>query len=350
MKKILAMLLSVVMVLALCACGSQTAAPAEEAPAAQTGSEAAVEYNKISLTMTVNGTDTQIDTKVGQKFAELVSEATGGNVKIDVFPNDQLAGGNAAKGMEMLADGSVDIAAYATVTMGALDERLTIGITPWIFDDYTDARTTIDETGLAYYADILADYNMTLLGSFHNGFRQLSNSKRAVLTPDDLAGLKIRTPGSAIYQNTFTALGASPSTLNWGEVFTALQQGTIDGQENGLSITNTSGVLEVQPYVTVWSYSYENDLLMFNTDVWNGLNEETQKVLREKALEACNWGRDVVEAEHETLIEEFRAKGIQVDVLTEDQVALFKEKVADVKSEFLAKFDESALAAFGIEG
>ena len=151
------------------------------------------------------------------------------------------------------------------------------------------------------------------------------------------------------YQNTFTALGASPSTLNWGEVFTALQQGTIDGQENGLSITNTSGVLEVQPYVTVWSYSYENDLLMFNTDVWNSLNEATQQVLREKAVEACNWGRDVVEAEHETLIEEFRAKGVQVDVLTEEQIAPFKEKVADVKKEFLSKFDADALAAFGIE-
>ena len=337
MKKLVALVLALTCIFTLALAGAPTASAANP-------------YTKINLTMTVNGTDTQIDTKVGQKFAELVEEATDGAVLIDVFPNDQLAGGNAAKGMEMLADGSVDIAAYATVTMGALDERLTIGITPWIFDDYTDARTTIDETGLDYYADILAEYNMTLLGSFHNGFRQLTNSKRAVLTPDDLAGLKIRTPGSAIYQNTFTALGASPSTLNWGEVFTALQQGTIDGQENGLSITNTSGVLEVQPYVTVWSYSYENDLLMFNTDIWNYLNEETQQVLREKAVEACNWGRDVVEAEHETLIEEFRAKGIQVDVLSEDQIALFKEKVADVKADFLSKFDTSALAAFGIEG
>ena len=337
MKKLVALVLALTCIFTLALAGAPTASAANP-------------YTKINLTMTVNGTDTQIDTKVGQKFAELVEEATDGAVLIDVFPNDQLAGGNAAKGMEMLADGSVDIAAYATVTMGALDERLTIGITPWIFDDYTDARTTIDETGLDYYAGILADYNMTLLGSFHNGFRQLTNSKRAVLTPDDLAGLKIRTPGSAIYQNTFTALGASPSTLNWGEVFTALQQGTIDGQENGLSITNTSGVLEVQPYVTVWSYSYENDLLMFNTDIWNSLNEETQNVLREKAVEACNWGRDVVEAEHDTLIEEFRDKGIQVDVLTEDQIALFKEKVVDVKADFLAKFDADALAAFGIEG
>ncbi len=337
MKKVFALVLALALVFSLTAVAT---------PAA----EAAGKYKKMNLTMTVNGTDTQIDTKVGQKFAELVKEATDGAVVIDVFPNDQLAGGNAAKGMEMLADGSVDIAAYATVTMGALDERLTIGITPWIFDDYTDARNTIDETGLAYYAGILEDYNMTLLGSFHNGFRQLTNSKRPVLTPSDLAGLKIRTPGSAIYQNTFTALGASPSTLNWGEVFTALQQGTIDGQENGLSITNTSGVLEVQPYVTVWSYSYENDLLMFNTDIWNSLNAETQQVLREKAVEACNWGRDIVEAEHETLIEEFRAKGVEVDVLTEEQIAPFKELVAGVKADFLSKFDADALAAFGIEG
>lgn len=344
MKKFIALIMALVMVLSLCACGgNDAAAPAE-------GGDGEVKYDKINLTMAVNGTDTQIDTLVGEKFAELVSEATGGAVVIDVFPNDQLAGGNAAKGMEMLADGSVDIAAYATVTMGALDEKLTIGITPWIFDGYEDARATIDATGLDYYASILEGYNMTLLGSFHNGFRQLSNAKRPVLTPDDLAGLKIRTPGSAIYQNTFTALGASPSTLNWGEVFTALQQGTIDGQENGLSITNTSGVLEVQPYVTVWSYSYENDLLMFNTDIWNSLNAATQEVLREKALEACNWGRDIVEAEHETLIEEFRNAGIQVDVLTEEQVALFKEGVADVKAEFLAGFAPEALAAFGIEG
>ena len=334
MKKFLALVLVLAVVFSVAIAGTITAS---------------ADYDKINLTMTVNGTDTQIDTKVGQKFAELVEEATDGAVLIDVFPNDQLAGGNAAKGMEMLADGSVDIAAYATVTMGGLDERLTIGITPWIFDDYTDARTTLDETGLDYYAKILEEYNMTLLGSFHNGFRQLTNAKRPVLTPDDLAGLKIRTPGSAIYQNTFTALGASPSTLNWGEVFTALQQGTIDGQENGLSITNTSGVLEVQPYVTVWSYSYENDLLMFNSDIWNSLNEETQQVLREKAVEACNWGRDIVEEEHETLIQEFRDKGIQVDVLTEEQIAPFKEQVADVKAEFLSKFDDDALAAFGIE-
>jgi len=108
-------------------------------------------------------------------------------------------------------------------------------------------------------------------------------------------------------------------------------------------------VLEVQPYVTIWSYSYENDLLIMNTDIWNSLNEATQEVLREKAVEACNWGRDIVEAEHDTLIEEFREKGIQVDVLTEEQLALFKEKVADVKAAFLAKFDAEALAAFGIE-
>ena len=187
MKKFVALMLALAMVFALAACGSSSAPAAAPASSGSApASSGAADYNKVNLTMTVNGTDTQIDTKVGQKFAELVDEATGGAVKIDVFPNDQLAGGNAAKGMEMLADGSVDIAAYATVTMGALDERLTIGITPWIFDDYTDARNTIDATGLNYYAGILSERNITLLGSFHNGFRQLSNNKRPVTTLDDI--------------------------------------------------------------------------------------------------------------------------------------------------------------------
>ena len=97
MKKLIALIMALVMVLSLCACGgNETAAPAE-------GGDGEVKYDKINLTMAVNGTDTQIDTLVGKKFAELVSEATGGAVVIDVFPNDQLAGGNAAKGMEMLA-------------------------------------------------------------------------------------------------------------------------------------------------------------------------------------------------------------------------------------------------------
>ena len=119
-------------------------------------------------------------------------------------------------------------------------------------------------------------------------------------------------------------------------------------EEYGVSVTSTSGVLEVQKYVTIWNYSYENDLIVFNSDTLNGLNEATQKVLKEKAVEACNWGRDIVEQEHDQLIQEFRDQGIQVDELTEDQLKVFQDKVADFCQSFYDKYGEEACAAFGI--
>ena len=90
--------------------------------------------------MAVNGTDIQIDTKVADKFAELVAEETNGNVTISVFPNDQLAGGNASKGIEMIAGGGVDLATYATSVLSVIDRQLSVGIIPWSFADYEEAK------------------------------------------------------------------------------------------------------------------------------------------------------------------------------------------------------------------
>ncbi len=339
MKKVFALLLTLAMVLALCACGSSSSTPA-----AGDG-----KYDKITLTMAVNGTDTQIDTKVANYFKELVEAESEGSIIIEVYPNDQLAGGNATKGIEMIADGSTDLAAYATSVLSVLDERLSIGTVPWLFNNYTEARETIDATGLAYYDSVLQEQGITAIGSFHNGFRQLSNSKRAVTAPEDLKGLKIRVPGSEVYMNFFKAFGADPVAMNWSEVFTALQQGTIDGQENGVSITSTSGVVEVQKYMTIWNYTYENDLFLANSAIWDSLSEASRQMLTEKAVEACNWGRDQVEAEQDTLIAEFESKGMEVSVLTDEQLVPFQNVVSDLRQSFFEKYGAEACAAFGVE-
>lgn len=338
MKKALTLILALALALTLCACGS-----GDEETEDPNG------YDSINLAMAVNGTDTQIDTRVANKFKELVEEASGGIVTVDVFPNDQLAGGNAAKGIEMISDGSVDLAAYATSVLSALDERLSIGIVPWLFDSYAQARQVIDATGLDYYDSVLERLDIKVLGSFHNGFRQLTNNKHPVTEPEDLKGLTIRVPGSEVYMSFFRAFGADPNTLNWSEVFTSLQQGAIDGQENGASITASSGMVEVQDYMTIWNYTYENDLFIVNRSIWDNLNEATQALLEEKAREACDWGRDVLEAEEGELIEEFRAEGMQVDILTEEQLEPFKEVVGDLCRSFYEKYGEEACAAFGVE-
>ena len=344
MKKVIALVLAAVLCAAMLAgCGSS-------APAASgSTSSDAPKYEKLTLTMAVNGTDTQVDSRVANHFKELVEAETDGAITIEVFPNDQLAGGSSSKGVEMVADGSTDIAAYATVALSVLDPKLGIALVPWTFSSYTQAREIIDATGLDFYNSVLNEYGLTAVGSFHNGFRQLSNNVRPVTTPDDLKGLKIRVPGGEIYMSFFKEFGADPTNMNWGEVFTALQQGTIDGQENGVSVTSTSGVLEVQDYVTIWNYSYENDLVVFNSALWDTLSADTQAMLTEKAVEACNWGRDIVEAEHDQLIEDFRAKGVQVDVLTEEQIDAFKSRVTDFCQGFYEKYGEEACKAFEIK-
>ena len=349
MKKVIALVLAAVLCAAMLAgCGSS--APASSAPAASgSASSDAPKYEKLTLTMAVNGTDTQVDSRVTNHFKELVEAETDGAITIEVFPNDQLAGGSSSKGVEMVADGSTDIAAYATVALSVLDPKLGIALVPWTFSSYTQAREIIDATGLDFYNSVLNEYGLTAVGSFHNGFRQLSNNVRPVTTPDDLKGLKIRVPGGEIYMSFFKEFGADPTNMNWGEVFTALQQGTIDGQENGVSVTSTSGVLEVQDYVTIWNYSYENDLIVFNSALWDTLSADTQAMLTEKAVEACNWGRDIVEAEHDQLIEDFRAKGVQVDVLTEEQIDAFKSRVTDFCQGFYEKYGEEACKAFEIK-
>lgn len=298
--------------------------------------------------MAVNGTDNQIDARVGDYFAQLVSERSGGNVTVAVFPNDQLANGNASRGIEMIASGSIDLAAYATCTLAVIDEKLPVATIPWIFDDYAQAREVIDTTGGEYYAQRLAMKGMTYLGSFHNGFRQITNSKHEVTTPADMENLKIRVPGSVVYMGFFRALGADPTSMNWSEVFTAIQQGTIDGQENGVSITSTSKMQEVQDYLTMWNYSYENDLFVANTEIWESLEPQTQELLQECATEACEWGRDVLEAEEAQILEEFEAAGMTITYLTEEEQAAFDEAIAPFKAEMEAYFGPEACAAFGI--
>ena len=304
---------------------------------------------KWDLSMAVNGTDTQLDSLVANYFAELVAERSGGSIVINVFPNDTLAGGNATKGIEYVAVGGTDLAAYATSVLAGLEPKISVATIPWALTSYEQARQVIDSTGGEYYAELLAPKGITYLGSFHNGFRQLTNSKRPVTKPEDLNGLKLRVPGSAVYMDFFKALGANPTAMSWSEVFTAIQQGTIDGQENGCSITKSAKMDEIQPYMTIWNYSYENDLFVANTKIWESLDDETRQILQECAKEACEWGRDKLESDEEALIQGFRDVGMQVDVLSEEQLAVFQDVVANTLAKVKDDYGPEAGAAFGIK-
>ena len=339
-KKTIACLFSAILIiLTVAGCGSTNTGSTGQ------GSE----YPQLNLSMAVNGTETQIDTQVAFYLADLVAERSGGNIAIEVFPNDTLAGGNATKGIEYVCAGSTDLAAYATSTLAAIEPKINVATMPWTFTSYGQASEVIDTQGYVYYTKLLSEKGLTYLGSFHNGFRQLTNSKRPVTTPEDLKGLKIRIPGSKIYMTFWTAVGASPTAMSWSEVFTAIQQGTIDGQENGAPITKSAKMQEIQKYMTIWNYCYDSDLIIANSRVWEGLDDKTKDLLTECIKEACAWGREKIETEEEEIIREFIDGGMQVDRLTDDQLAPFQELIKDAMKEIKADYGREACEAFGIE-
>jgi C4-dicarboxylate transporter DctM subunit len=306
-------------------------------------------YDKLDLALAVNGTDIATDTKVANYFANLVSEESGGQITVSVFATDTLAGGNATKGIELAAIGAVDLAAYASSTMSVLDERLLVGTIPWAFDNYAQAREALDGAGGAYYAKILAPKGLTYLASAHNGFRQISNNKRPVKVPADVAGLKIRVPGGEVYMKTFALFGADPVAMSWSEVFTAIQQGTLDGQENGFSVSDSAKLYEIQKYMTEWNYTYENYIFVANSQVFDAMNEPTRRLIREKALQSCAWGRNYVETEEANLKKKFIDAGMEITTLNSEQLEPFKEKAADIRRYFAEKYGQEACEAFGIE-
>ena len=332
-------LLLTAMTLLLCACGQKQPLPQKNVD----------KYEKVRLVMTANGTDLGIETLTARRFADLVAKASGGNVLIEFYPNDELTGGNTNEAVRSLSEGTVDLGAYVSGTMSLLDPRLEVATIPWSFANYREARQVIDSTGGKFYEKVLADYGLIYLGSTHNAMRQLSNNRNPVRTPDDLKDMKIRVLGGDVYRLFFETLDAQPVPLGWSELNIAIRQGVIEGQENGFFLMRSGHLDEIQKYMTVWNYLYENYLFVINRKTFDQLQPNTQQLLREKMREACEWSRDYLEAEEDKIRAQFVEDGLQVIDLTPEQLAVFKERVRPLREKLKATYGQEACTAFRID-
>ena len=307
------------------------------------------EYEKVRLVMTGNGTELGIETLTARHFSELVAEASGGNVHIEFYPNDELTGGNTNEAVRSLTEGAVDLGGYVSGTMSLLDPRLEVATIPWSFASYQEARKVIDETGGEYYAKILSEYGLIYLGSTHNAMRQLTGNRNAMRTPEDLRGMKIRVLGGEVYRKFFSALGAEPVPLSWSELNIAIRQGVVEGQENGFFLMRSGHLNEIQKYMTVWNYLYENYLFVASRKTFDLLEPKTQLLLREKMREACEWSRDYLEAEEKKIRAQFAEDGLEITDLTAEELEVFKERVRPLREQLKEKYGAEACKAFKID-
>lgn len=269
--------------------------------------------------------------KGAHKFADLVAKNTNGRIEVKVFPQSQLANGNQKAELEMLQSGVIDMTWDSPIILALfLDKRFDVFNLPWLYPSMEVANRVADGPMGALAMKWLDEKGIVGLGIGVNGYRELTNSKHPITAPDDMKGIKFRVAGSKLYLETFKLLGANAVTMSFGEVFTSLQQGVIDGQENPTAIIDSSRLYEVQKYLTMWHYSFDPLILCINKKLFDSLSPADQKAIRAAAKEAVAYERTVSAEEEKRLPEELKKKGMQVNNLTPAQIAAFKAKVQPV--------------------
>jgi tripartite ATP-independent transporter DctP family solute receptor len=308
------------------------------------GADAALK-GEYKLTMNVS-TDTAWG-QGGVKFAELVKEYTDGKVNVKVYPNAQLVGGDQMRQAEMVSSGAIDFMLNSTINIAPIIPECNAFSLPFMFPSYEAVDAVTGSKGGEMVFDALENYNMVGLAWGENGFRELTNNVKPIAHPDDMKGLKIRVV-TPIYVDIMRALGANAIAMNWGEVFTALQQGTIDGQENpivGIIIPNK--IYEVQDYLTNWHYSYDALILAVNKDVWNGFDPQIQEQVKKAAMDAMHWQvHDVSRVGLGDGIEFLKEQGMTITDPTPEQLAAFRERTKAVYDEWSEKVGKEVVAAF----
>ncbi|NEU31375.1 DctP family TRAP transporter solute-binding subunit [bacterium LRH843] len=276
------------------------------------------------------------------KFKELVEEATGGNVTIEIHPNGSLGGDREmAEGIQL---GTLDMAIIASAPLGNFASKSNAFDFPFLFRDRDHVYAVLDGEPGEEVNEQLAEVGIKVLAWAENGFRNMSSSAHPIVNPEDLKGLKIRTMENQVHLAAFQAYGAAPTPMNFQELFSAMQQGVVDGQENPLGVIVPNKFYEVQKYLTISEHVYSPAPLIMNTEKFNGFSPELQEVFMKAAAEMRDWERNFVAEKNEQFLQTAIDKGMEV--VTADEFnydAFFEatkpvyEKYADEYGEFLEK-------------
>ncbi|WP_237565544.1 DctP family TRAP transporter solute-binding subunit [Ornithinimicrobium cavernae] len=311
------------------------------------GASADGETYEWDFTVTTGNTSTWFEG--AELFADQVEEKSGGRMKVNIFPNEQLSNGNTVAGLEQLMNGEKDLSFNSTIIYASIDPKFGAVNAPFLYTDLEQARATLEATGIEAYKEASAEHGVQLLAMGESGFRQLTNSRGPVRTPEDLKALKIRIPGIGLFDDIYKQLGANPTTMTFSEVFTSLQQGTIDGQENPIDIIYTSGLNEVQDHLTVWNYVYDPLILGMNKDVYDSMSPEDQAIVEEAAKAAAELQITNNREKEDGELEELRSS-MEVIELTEEEATAFREAMNPVYEQYQDIWGEDLATAVTPEG
>jgi tripartite ATP-independent transporter DctP family solute receptor len=223
----------------------------------------------------------------GQIWADLVKERTQGRINMKLYPGVSLVQGDQTREFSALRQGVIDMAVGSTINWSPQVKELNLFSLPFLMPDYAavDALTQ-GEVGKHIF-EIVDRAGAQPLAYGENGFRELTNSKKAIHSPEDLKGMKIRVVGSPLFSDTFNALGANPTQMSWADAQPALSSGAVDGQENPMFLFTVLKMHTVgQKFVTTWGYVADPLIFVVNKDIWKSWSAADQAIVRQAAVDA----------------------------------------------------------------
>lgn len=265
------------------------------------------------------------------KFKELVEAASGGEIEVDIFPGGQLGGEREM--VEALQTGALHITCVSNGVMSAFSKPFMMLDIPFLFQDVDTARSAIDGAQSVLFSE-LDQVNLHGLAVWEQGFRELSSSGKPVRSLEDVKGMKLRTMEAPLHVMAWKSLGANPTPMSWGQVYTSLQTGVIDGQENPLYVVTQENLFEVQKFVSLTNHIYDAMPVVAGADWWTGLSEEQKNLIEKAMAEATAYERGLVGEEVAKARMELGELGVEV-----------VEVPAEVLSEMKTKAQASVVVA-----
>ena len=276
-----------------------------------------------------------------QKFADLVAQKSGNKITVKLFAGGALGGD--LQTVSALQGGTVEVTVLNAGILGAQVKEFAVYDFPFLFNNGQEADAVTDGPFGQKLFGTLEDKGLHGLGYWDLGFRNVTNSKRPIAKADDIAGLKIRVIQSPIYVDLFNTLGANATPLPFPELYSALDQKAVDGQENPNTVILSSKFAEVQKYVTQTRHIYNPQALIVSKKTWDTMSDQEKKIISDSASEATTFQRQASRGAADSALEALKQAGMTVTELPPTEVAKLREKVKPVIDKYTASIGEATV-------
>jgi len=304
------------------------------------------DHGSLTLRMGIGLSENSPQYISSQYFGEILEKRSDGRITVNVFPNSQL--GDDVQMLEMLQTGTLDMTYPSSSAATSYVEELAVFDLPFLLPSREAGVEVLQSDVAMELLEGFEDSGLKPLAFSENGYRQLSNSDRPIETPEDVAGLdvrglSVRTMENPVHLDIWETLGANPTPMAFGELFSAMEQGVVDGQENPWSTILTSNFHEVQDYGTETRHVYTPFIMMLSERTWDNMDPEYQELVMEAARQSAEYEIQLSAEYDEWSREQLEERGMEITRLDDEQLAAFQEAVQPVYEEWAPRIGEDLI-------